>query len=418
MRRGALSLVVVVSVVVAAGALKRDYPIDSIAQGEGTRLRGSATGDRVGISVGGGGGDVDGDGVADFVVGACEAKSLSGDGVTSAGQVYVLYGLTNTNDTAAGASAWPTDTTLLSITQNSTRGRIIDGTVMGTKLGRDAAIVGDVNGDRYDDIAVSANDWNSNQGKVWLVWGKKRTEATNPLFVDNLIVDKFVELKGVLQDPNNFGQAVAGGDFNHDGISDLLIGAHGQLGNAGRSYIVWGHNGTWPDTISAADISGSVGGVVINGDQADSRTGISVANAGDVNRDGKIDLIIGAYMTDYGYSDAGRAYIVFGKDSGTWQTEIDLGSLGSDGVIINGAAANDQLGWSVSGNVDVNGDNTADVIVGAYFADPDLMRVNAGITYVVFGSATLPSVIDADSTFFDGTKGFKLFGEAANDYSG
>jgi hypothetical protein len=147
---------------------------------------------------------------------------------------------------------------------------------------------------------------------------------------------------------------------------------------------------------------------------ADSQSGWSVANAGDVNRDGKTDLIIGAY---YG---AGRAYIVFGKGNGMWPSKINLGSLGSTGgVTINGGAVNDHLGRSVSGNVDVNGDNTADIIVSADQADPDAARNNTGITYVVFGSATLPATIDAnDSTFFDGTKGFKLFGEMASDYSG
>jgi hypothetical protein len=64
-----------------------------------------------------GGGDVDGGGVADFVVGAYGAKSLSG-GASNAGHVYVLYGVTNTSDTAA--SAWPTDTTIKAIAQNST----------------------------------------------------------------------------------------------------------------------------------------------------------------------------------------------------------------------------------------------------------------------------------------------------------
>jgi hypothetical protein len=73
----------------------------------------------------------------------------------------------------------------------------------------------------------------------------------------------------------------------------------------------------------------------------------------------------------------------------------------------------------VSGNIDVNGDNTVDVIVGAHSANPDGMRSWAGITYVVFGSATLPATIDASSnTFFDGKKGFKLYGEKKDDISG
>jgi hypothetical protein len=95
--------------------------------------------------------------------------------------------------------------------------------------------------------------WNSNQGKVWVVWGKKRAEATSPLFVNVPDASEFVEITGEVA-YNHFGWAIAGGDFNHDGISDLLIGAHGYSSYTGRSYIVWGHNGTWPPTISAADI--------------------------------------------------------------------------------------------------------------------------------------------------------------------
>jgi hypothetical protein len=79
-----LVLVWFVSAAVAvcgAGAFRADYPIDSITQGEGTRLTGSTTSEQVGNSVSGGG-DVDGDGLMDFVVGADYATSLSGGGAS------------------------------------------------------------------------------------------------------------------------------------------------------------------------------------------------------------------------------------------------------------------------------------------------------------------------------------------------
>jgi hypothetical protein len=181
-----------VSVVSGSGVVFRaDYPIDSITQDEGTRLKGSTVYEHVGITVSGGG-DVDGDGVADFVVGAHTAKSLSG-GASNAGHAYVLYGVANAIE---AASAWPTDTAIKAIAQDSTRGRIIDGVTTNAYLGQVVAIVGDVNGDRLDDIAVGAYWWNNNQGKVWLVWGKKRAEATNPLYVNTLDASKFVEITG------------------------------------------------------------------------------------------------------------------------------------------------------------------------------------------------------------------------------
>jgi hypothetical protein len=104
------------------------------------------------------------------------------------------------------------------------------------------------------------------------VWGKKRAEAANPLYVNTLNTSKFVEITGETTG-NYFGWSIAGGDFNHDGISDLLIGASTYFSSTGRSYIVWGHNGTWPATISATDIGGvNVSGVKIIG-EIDSRSG-------------------------------------------------------------------------------------------------------------------------------------------------
>jgi hypothetical protein len=125
----------------------------------------------------------------------------------------VLYGVTNTSDTAA--SAWPTDTTIKAIAQNSTRGRIIDGAATDAHLGQVVAIVGDVNGDRLDDIAIGSHDWNSGQGKVRLVWGKKRAEAANPLYVNTLDASKFVEITGETAS-SYLGTSIAGGDFNHE----------------------------------------------------------------------------------------------------------------------------------------------------------------------------------------------------------
>jgi hypothetical protein len=178
--------------VVSGAAFRADYSIDSITQDEGTRLTGSTTNGPMGITVSGGG-DVDGEGVDDFVMGADYAMSLSG-WLQHVGHAYVLYGVANASD---AATTWPTDSTILSITQdNSTRGRIIDSAVEYTHLGWAVVIVGDVNGDRLDDIAISSVEWNSGRGKVWLVWGKNRGEATNPLYVNTLDASKFVEITG------------------------------------------------------------------------------------------------------------------------------------------------------------------------------------------------------------------------------
>ena len=142
-------------------------------------------------------------------------------------------------------------------------------------------------------------------------------------------------------------------------------------------------------TLSAAD------GFIIQGDTADDYAGFSVSSAGDVNGDGFADLIVGAHRGDDGGSNAGEAYVVFGKASGFGATVntggfdrqvIDLTTLSAaDGFIIQGDTAGDQAGTSVSAAGDVNGDGFDDLIVGAPGGDDG--GNDAGEAYVLFGGA-------------------------------
>ena len=128
--------------------------------------------------------------------------------------------------------------------------------------------------------------------------------------------------------------------------------------------------------------------VAINGAAAGDNSGISVAGAGDVNGDGRADVIVGArFAGPSGLSAAGTSYVIYGSAT---PTTVDLSSLGAQGFAINGAAANDNSGDSVAGAGDVNGDGRADVIVGAYGADPS-GRSAAGTSYVIYGFG-IPSV--------------------------
>ncbi|MCI0406396.1 MAG: integrin alpha [candidate division Zixibacteria bacterium] len=104
------------------------------------------------------------------------------------------------------------------------------------------------------------------------------------------------------------------------------------------------------------------------------QTGFSVAGAGDVNRDGRADFIVGAPSADPNQlQDAGSAFVY----------------SGADGALLfqkDGGAADDGFGWSVAGAGDVNGDAYGDFIIGAPFADPDGLNL-AGSVYVYSGAS-------------------------------
>ncbi len=118
-------------------------------------------------------------------------------------------------------------------------------------------------------------------------------------------------------------------------------------------------------------------------------SGSSVSGAGDINSDGIDDLIIGAYLANpNGNSTAGRSYVVFGSDSDL-PSPFNLSSLnGLNGFMLNGEAADDVSGNSVTAAGDINGDGIHDLIIGASGADANGNN-DAGRSYVVFGRAAI-----------------------------
>ena len=109
-------------------------------------------------------------------------------------------------------------------------------------------------------------------------------------------------------------------------------------------------------TFNLSELNGS-NGFAINGIGVFAQSGWSVSSAGDVNGDGFDDLIIGApTVAPNGIPNAGQSYVVFGSNSG-FDPGLNLSTLnGSNGFAINGIAASDFSGYSVSSAGDVNGD--------------------------------------------------------------
>jgi len=120
-------------------------------------------------------------------------------------------------------------------------------------------------------------------------------------------------------------------------------------------------------------------------------SGRAVSRAGDVNGDALADLLIGAFGADPNGERSGASYVVFGRDTaqtGPFPASLALSSLdGTNGFRLNGVAALDFSGNAVSRAGDVNGDGLADLLIGAFGADPNGER--SGASYVVFGRDTV-----------------------------
>jgi FG-GAP repeat len=135
--------------------------------------------------------------------------------------------------------------------------------------------------------------------------------------------------------------------------------------------------------------------------------GDSVAGAGDVNGDGRPDILVTRLNADpNGRDKAGSAYVVFGKAS---NSALDLAALGSQGFQIAGAAAGDTLN-AAAGVGDVDGDGRPDVAVGSYTANNNA-RTDSGSVWVVLGKAST-STVDLASL---GNQGFRIDGAATGD---
>ena len=329
---------------------------------------GEDTDDYAGTSVAGGG-DINGDGYDDLLIGAYGDD----DGNSQAGAVYVVFGAVSGE---------------LDLSQADIK---LIGEDAGDFSGQAVASAGDVNGDGLDDILVGAygdEDGASSAGSAYLIFGG--------ISSDTSLSSADVQLIGESRD-DYAGWSVSGaGDVDGDGLDDVLVGAYGDDDNgseAGAVYVVLG--GVSDDLdLSAADQK------LIGADGSDN-AGWSVSSAGDFNGDGLDDILVGAARDDVGGSYSGTAYVVLGGVTG----DVDLANAY---VELIGESVADYAGWSVSGIGDVNGDALSDVLVGAYGDDESAS--NAGAAYLILGG--MSGSLDLSQS------DIKLLGTSASDNAG
>ncbi|MEM9968112.1 MAG: hypothetical protein AAF755_08445, partial [Pseudomonadota bacterium] len=351
-------------------------------------------------------GDVNGDGLADLIVGA------PSDSVNNliAGGAYVVFG-----------KATGTTITLSNLAANE--GFAINGIDQFDGAGSAVSTAGDVNGDGLDDLFIGAYGDDPNgpsSGAGFVVFGKTSgttVELSNVEVGSNntgFVINGFTDASG---NGDRAGYDVSGGgDVNGDGLDDLLINARDADPNAstsGASYVIFGKTSGTVLELTNIQLGTNTDGFVLNGFSLNDQTGKSLSLAGDVNGDGLEDIIIGAPRDDNNGSNSGVSHVVFGKASGTVVELSDI-EAGIGGFSIFGITNYDEAGRAVSGAGDINGDGLDDLLIGAY--GNDVNGSSSGQSYVVFGKTDTTNVELSDVA--GGALGFGINGAVAGDFSG
>jgi hypothetical protein len=283
--------------------------------------------------------------------------------------------------------------------------------------------IGDVNGDFMDDFMVTAFNSGESIHYSYVVLGSQNS------------VSAAVDL-AALDGTNGFtilgDYAITGrtGDINGDGVNDILLGSPfaeiGGMQARGQAHVIFGSAAGFNATIQLDSLDGTNGFTVRGRDSFD-YAGRSVSGA-DVNTDGFADLVVGAPFVRRGDgATVGEVYVVYGAATG-FLPVIDAGSLnGNNGFTIEGTILVDEmnrpfplpisgrLGYSVDSAGDVNGDGIDDLILGAPRPGDGeaISDTGVGAAYVLFGSeAGFPATVDLDS--FESDNGILIKGHCGD----
>lgn len=331
------------------------------------QFTGEVDGDQFGSRVAGVG-DVNGDGYDDVVAAALYSDTSN----HNAGAVYIIYG--GANLSGGSIKDLPTYT----------------GSEDNAKLGFGLAAGGDINADGYADVLIGAPYRSDRSGGVYIIYGQGANLAGGS-------ASQLPLLSGH-SDYDYAGYAVASGDINADGFSDIVASApkrNTTERDTGVIYIVYGQ--------AAQHVSQSFSTVaVISGLTRSERIGQSLA-VGDMNADSYGDIIIGAQYNDTAAENGGAVYIYYG--SASLSTDLSLSAATQLYNTANAEVAGQSLAWLG----DVTSDGYGDFIVGA----PSTSHNETGRVFLVTGQSAMLTAQPLDSfSYFTGETIADSFGNS------
>jgi len=302
----------------------------------GTVFYGVAANDQSGSDFSGAG-DINGDGFGDLLIGA---KDADANGVRNSGQTYVVFG---------SQEGLGPEFNLKNLTYSGggdgSQGFVVNGIGAHDLSGSTVTSIGDFNADGIDDFAVAAahadTDANrKNSGQTFVVYGNSEFEAELDLAslrsANGGDGTQGLVINGVRKH-DLAGSHVAGGDFNADGVADLLVSAYNadpkQLKDAGQSYVIYGSGNGFSAEFELSSLlnenkGDGTAGFAINGSSMNSHEG-SFVDMSDFDGDGVTDLLVGI-----GNEKSTSSGVVFGG-SNVSTSEINVTQFDRSSVFLD-----------------------------------------------------------------------------------
>lgn len=374
-------------------------------------IDGADADDRLGMWVNGG--DFDGDGYIDLLIGANQADGIDNSHI-NAGETWIVYGSNDMLD------EYGNEIDLQQAPQTATRiiGADTDDLFGSTTLGAD------IDNDGIDDAIISAALWRGSAGRGGLDFGggdgpaNQRYNAgdTFIIFGNEALRGQVIELANQLDDIGQpiseaisviygvdandlLGEELTVGDIDGDGLTDIVIGTlvsdglDNLMTEAGEAWVIFGTQLARGQMI---DLASSIpnGSVVIYPDQPHSKGG-DILRVADIDNDGFDDLLYGAPNYDpTGFdrtrrNNAGMLVILFGSEDGLGKSEDNYILLPDQALrtsYIIGTDTEDMMAYGLA-IYDLNGDGILDIIPNGMGGDgPNNDLINSGEIYAINGN--------------------------------